>query len=231
MLRFFSKKKDEEIDRSIKKYKKFVHDDLNLGLSLTFNKKTYYPELEKLVHRDITFRVTGKDKSELKYKVGQEVELEFVNGKNGLYSTTVKISGRTSDDYNVYYSGNMVSPIVKTQRRNNYRLSVDMNVSFSLLPNKTQTYMGIARDISSGGMLMESDRFVAKNKKIQLLFELNKHRYNVTGIVVGNRYDEFCGKNIHHIMFDGMGRKDKKELYDYVFNEQRRRIKSGSGRI
>lgn len=231
VFKFLGKNKEEEIDRSIKKYKKFIHDDLNTGISLMFNKKVYEPEIEKLENRHITFRLTGKNKSILKYKIGQVIEVEFINAKNGLYFTTIKITDKTVESNNIYYTGYIVSPIEKKQRRDSFRLSTHIKVTYVLLPEKLRSYNGIAKDISCGGMQMESDQFVSKGKKIQLFFEVDKHRYKVNALVTGNEYDDLNEKNIHHIKFEEISRKEKKLLQDYILDEQRRRIRSGSGRI
>lgn len=228
---FFGKNKEEEIDNSVKKYKKFLHNNLDLGMCIMYDKEAYYPEIEKLENRDIIFRLTGKSKSTLKYKVGQVIQIEFVNAKNALYFTTIKIVDKAMDNDNVYYKGNIVSPIEKKQRRDNYRLSTNIKVTFSLLPEKLRSYSGIAKDISCGGMKMESDQFISKGKKVHLLFEIEKHKYNVNALITGNAYDEFNEKNIHHIKFEGMNHKDKKILNNYIFEEQKRRIKSGYGNV
>ena len=230
-FKFFGKSKEEEIERSIKKYKKFIHDDFNTGISLMFNKNVYQPEIEKLENRQITFRLTGENKSILKYKTGQVIEIEFINAQNGLYFTNIKITDKTVENNNIYYTGNIVSPIEKKQRRDNYRLSTDIKVTYAILPEKLKNYTGIAKDISCGGMRIESYQFVSNKKKIQLFFEIGKHRYKVNGLIVGNAYDDLNEKNIHHVKFEGISHKDKKNLHDYIFNEQKRRIRSGSGRI
>lgn len=230
-LKFFSKNKEEEIDRSIKKYKRFIHDDFNTGMALIFNKKVYQPEIEKLENRQIIFRLIGENKSILKYKIGQVIEVEFINAKNGLYFTTIKITEKTVEENNIYYIGNIVSPIEKKQRRDNYRLPTNIKVTYVLFPEKLRSYSGIAKDISCGGMQLESDQFVSKGKKIQLFFEVDKYRYSLNALILDNAYDDLNEKNIHHVKFEGVGRRDKKNLQDYIFNEQKRRIRSGSGRI
>lgn len=227
----FSKRKEEEIDRSIKKYKRFLHDNLNLGISITYDKNSYCPDIEKFVDREIVIRLTAKDRDIIKYKIGQVVKVEFTSGKSGIYETKIKITKKTVDEYNVYYEGIIVSPIEKIQRRGSYRLPVHMGICYTLLPNKLKTYNGIAKDISASGMRMESRQFVNKGRKIQLNFEINKQMYKVEGLVIGTRYDKINEMNIHHIRFEGLSHKESQIIHDYIFREQKKRIKSGSGII
>lgn len=227
----FSKRREEEIDRSIKKYQKFLHDDLNLSISITYNKKSYYPDIEKLVNREIVIRLISKDRDIIKYKIGQVVKVEFTSENSGIYETQIKIRKKTVDEYNVYYEGSIISPIEKIQRRGSYRLPVSMEIGYTLLPNKLKTYYGMAKDISASGMKMESSQFVNKGRKINLCFEINKQMHKVEGLVVDTRYDEMYERNIHHIKFEGLNHKESQIIHNYIFREQKKRLKSGLGRI
>ncbi|MPM70932.1 hypothetical protein SDC9_117894 [bioreactor metagenome] len=55
--------------------------------------------------------------------------------------------------------------------------------------------------------------------------------YKVEGLVIGTRYDKIDEMNIHHIRFEGLSRKESQIIHDYIFREQKKRIKSGSGTI
>lgn len=229
MLKIFNKKNEKDIDQSIKKYERFLHKDMYLGIRLNYRNKTYHPEIQKLVGREIVFSLNVNDR--VYYKIDQVVEVDFVSTKMGLYNTKIKITNKKVDDCNTYYTGNIVSTIEKKQLRNHYRLPICTNVSYVLLPNKLNTYGGITKDISVGGMLMESNQFLPKNKQIKLFFEIDKKIYKVNGTIVETREDKFKDVYLHHIRFDNLGRRERKDLHKYIFNEQKRRLKSGSGRI
>ncbi|MGL5312715.1 MAG: flagellar brake protein, partial [Peptostreptococcaceae bacterium] len=187
-------------------------------------------DIESLNGREIVFRIGIKDKDIVKYKNGQNIKIDFIS-KQYLYSTKVCIIEKRLDEYSTYYKANIISPIEKNQRRNHYRLSINENVSYAMLSNELKLYNGTAKDISVGGMLIESTNYIHKNKKIKIFFELDKKRYNVIGMVINTRENNFEDMYLHHIKFDGLSRKEKSEITRYVFNEQKKNIRRGTGTL
>lgn len=220
---------NKAIDESIAKYKK-IYNDMNLYINLNYNKEIYTADIESLNGREIVFRIGIKDKDIIKYKNGQNIKIDFIS-KQYLYSTKVCIIEKRLDEYSTYYKANIISPIEKNQRRNNYRLSINENVSYAMLSNELKLYNGTAKDISVGGMLIESTNYIHKNKKIKIFFELDKKRYNVIGMVINTRENNFEDMYLHHIKFDGLSRKEKSEITRYVFNEQKKNIRRGTGTL
>lgn len=225
ILKIFKKRKEKEIEESINKHKKFLHDDLSLRIRIFTNEKTYDVEIQKLVDKEVIFKTNINER--LNYKNGQIVAINFVNDNTGLFETKIRITNKRVSEFGTYYTGEIVTPIEKKQLRDNYRLPININVSYTLLPRKLKLYNGIAKDISSGGMLMESTQFIPTKKQVRLVFEVGKKMYKINGTIMRVREDEAYNKNIHHIRFDDLSKKGREELHKFVFNEQKRRLKNG----
>lgn len=220
----FKKRNEEMIQQSLDKYKKILYDDMSLRINIIYEKKVYNAEIENIKNREVIFRLPIENKNVVNFKIGQIINIDFVSGR-GLFSTKLNITNKNVENYNTYYTANICSPIERNQRRNNHRLPLSLNVTFVLLPNELRTYNGITKDISAGGMLMESSYYVSKNKKIKVFFELDKKMYRLDATVVKSLENIENEMYLHHIRFDYKGNKEKNEIAKFLFDEERRELK------
>lgn len=221
---FFKKKNDEAIQQSLNKYKKILYDDLSLKINITYAKKEHTGEIEALKNREVVFRFPIETKNEIMLKIGQNIKVDFIS-KRGLYTTKINITNKTVENYNTYYTGIISSPIEKNQRRNNHRLPLSLNVSYVLLPNELKTYNGTSKDISAGGMLLESSYFVPKDRKIKVFFELDKKMYRLNATIIRSVENISYENYLHHIRFDYKGSREKNEIAKFIFNEEKRELR------
>ncbi|MGL6108340.1 flagellar brake protein [Romboutsia sp.] len=223
----FKKKKEEAIQQSLNKYKKVLHDDMSLSINITYAKKMYIAEIETLKNREVVFRLPAEARNIVNFKTGQAIKVDFVSGR-GLFTTKLNITNKVVENYNTYYTGTICDTIEKNQRRNNYRLPLTLNVTYVLLPNELRTYNGVTKDISAGGMLMESSYYVNEDRKIKVFFELDKKMYRLDATIVRSVENIDNERYLHHVRFDYKGTKEKNEIAKFIFNEERREFKSKS---
>lgn len=225
----FKKKNEESIQQSINKYKKILYNDMSLTLNIVYDKTTYNVDIENLKDREVIFRLPIESREKISFKVGQTIKVDFVSGR-GLFSTKLNIVNKNVENHNTYYTANICSIIEKNQRRNNHRLPLTLNVTFVLLPNELRTYSGTTKDISAGGMLMESNYYISENKKIKVFFELDKKIYRINSTVIRSLENTGNDSYLHHIRFDHKGTREKNEIAKFIFNEEKREFKRISSR-
>ncbi len=219
-----SKYKERSIEESINKYTKILEDDIDLVVHISYHNKIYTTYAESLHNREVIFRCPVDEQNIIRYNLGEIIQLEFVS-YTGLYTTEICITERIIKDDIMYYKGNINSPIEKRQRRDKFRLPINLDVSYTLPLNESRIYSGNTKDISVGGMLMENNEHLYVNKKLKITFELHNKVYRVKSTIINKRTNFANGKYLYHIRFDDLNNRQKREIYRFILGESKIEIR------
>lgn len=222
------KYKEKTIAESINKYSKILEDDIDLVVHISYKNKIYTTYAESLHNRDVVFRCPSDNENIIRYTLGKVIELEFIS-YTGLYITKICITEKIIKDDIIYYKGNIISPIVKKQRRGNFRLPINLNVSYTLPLSEAKVYSANTKDISVGGMLMESNEHLYVNKKLRITFELDNKVYRTKSTIINKRTNFANGKYLYHIRFDDLNNKHKREIYRSILGERKTELRRNIG--
>jgi len=232
ILELFKKKslkyKEKAIEKSINKYTPILEEDIDLVLHISYHDKIYTTYVESINSREVVFRCPIDEENIIRYKLGKTIELEFVS-YTGLYTTEIYITEKIIKDDIVYYKGNINSPIDKKQRRDNFRLPINLDVSYTLPLSEARIYRGSTKNISVGGMLMESSEHLYKNKKIKIRFELDNRMYRARGTIINKRTNFTNGKYLYHIKLDDLNNRQKREIYRFILGKQKTELRKNAG--
>ncbi|HSQ90324.1 PilZ domain-containing protein [Romboutsia sp.] len=224
----FLKYKERSIEESVSKYAKILDDDIDLKIHISYHNKMYTTYVESLHNREVVFRCPIDEENIIRYNLGKIIEIEFIS-YTGLYITEICITERIIKDDIMYYKGNINSPIEKKQRRDNFRLPINLDVTYTLPLNEARLYSGNTKDISVGGMLMENNEHLYVNKKLKITFELDNKVYRVKSTIINKRTNFVNGKYLYHIRFDDLNNKQKREIYRFILDEQKVELRRNAG--
>ena len=219
-----SKYKEKGIEKSINKYIPILEEDIDLVVHISYHNKIYTTYAESLHNREVVFRCPVDEENTIRYNLRKTIELEFVS-YTGLYTTEIYITEKIIKDDITYYKGNINSPIQKKQRRGNFRLPINLDVSYTLPLSEARVYRGNTKNISIGGMLMESNEHLYKNKKIKITFELDSKVYRVRGTIINKRTNYTNGKYLYHIRLDDLSNGQKREIYRFILGKQKTELR------
>lgn len=165
---------------------------------------------------------------------------------NGLYQGRVLIVDRYRDK-NVYMLVvELISDLVKFQRRQYYRLGCTMDMKYKKIEENEKEYEdlsknniiiddkdfieGTALDISGGGMRFVSRQSLAKGDSIFVILEIQyeneKKEYGLNArVVTSELLTNQTGRYEHRIEYKEMSGKVRESLIKYIFDEERRQRK------
>lgn len=168
---------------------------------------------------------------------------------NGLYQGRVIVVDRYKEE-NVYMLVvELISDLVKFQRRQYYRLGCTMDIVYKKIEeqdeveyeNDTQKNIiiddtdyteGTALDISGGGMRFVSEQCLAPEDNLFVVIEIQyediKKEYGLNAKVISSEaLMNRSGKYEHRIEYKNMNGKVRESLIKYIFDEERRQKKKG----
>lgn len=211
--------------------------------------KTYYSLVSEVMDED-------RVKITMPLEKGRVVPLP-VNGRynacfytsNGLYQGRVIVVDRYKEDNIFMLVVELISDLVKFQRRQYYRLGCTMDIVYKkieedeerefardIVESSTETseeenYIeGIALDISGGGMRFVSEQKLEEGDDIFVIIEIQyidaKKKYGLNAKVISSQLlVNREGKYEHRVEYKNMNGKVREALIKYIFDEERRQRK------
>lgn len=219
------KSAEKAIDRSIDEYSKTLEEDINLMVRMIYNRKTYTTDVESINSREVVFRCPINEYNHVRSKNGNNIKIDFVS-YTGLYTTRVTIVEKIIKEDITYYKGEITQPIEKKQRRDNYRLPISLDLTYTLLPKEITEYEGSTLDISVGGMLMETYENIYQTKNIKLKVDIEDKIYEIKSYIVKKRENFSNGKYFYHVKFEGLSNKQKNEISRFIFDNRKMKCKN-----
>lgn len=229
ILDLFGRKSQNKIEKdilsSINKYSNELLDDVNLYVRLKYKNNIYITYLEELSERDIVFRAPTEEYDFSKLSGNKLMKLEFFSDK-GIYVTNISVDEKIVKEDIIYYKGEIKHPIEKHQRRSKFRLPVSLDVVFTMLPRETIAYSGVAKDISVGGMLMETHENIYQSKELRLGVDIEGKIYNIKSEIIRKRRSIKDGTYLYHLKFTKLTQKQKGEISRFIFDTMNMQHKS-----
>lgn len=222
MFRWFNKKSDKVIGKSLEKYTQILTEDVNLTIRTRFNGKLYTSYVESLNEKEVIFRCPIDEREIIRFSPNSIIKVEFISFGE-LYSTELIIHEKIIRDNIVFYRGIICASIEKNQRRKNYRLPVVLDLTYTVLPMETEEYSGNTLDISVDGMLMESLENIYGSKNIKVTVNLDGKDYNIKCIVLKKRMNYSSGTYLYNLKFNGLSHRYRSEINRYIYDNTTRR--------
>lgn len=165
---------------------------------------------------------------------------------NGLYQGRVLIVDRYKDESIYMLVVELISELVKFQRRQYYRLGCTMDMQYKKIEKNQKEYEdqsenngiiddkdfieGTALDISGGGMRFVSNRSLSEGDSIfvvlEIQYESEKKEYGLNArVVTSEPLANQIGRYEHRIEYKEMSGKVRESLIKYIFDEERRQRK------
>ena len=203
MLSLFNKNSIKNIDKSIKKYEQQLKNDLNLSLRVRYNGRQYTTYVESFDEREVIFRCPTDEYQIVRFKEDTIIRIEFISSES-LYTTELLITNKIVRGQIVYYRGEINSQIQEKQRRKSNRL-----------PAESAKYSANTIDISSGGMLIETDENI-KSKDIRVLFKIEGQSYSSKAKILKKRISYKNDTYLYNIKFIGLNNRHINQIHKYV---------------
>lgn len=157
--------------------------------------------------------------------IGKPIFL-FLAHDLGFYIYSARISSKAFEDGNVVVYCTQPRQIRDYQRRKSVRVNVDIPVKYSPESKLTKEWVGIIRDISVEGLLIETPSNIHIDDKINLNFLLeNVGPVFVNGIVV--RSFEKDGRFFSGVNFSDADMQTQDDIARFVIAEQMRQKRLG----
>lgn len=220
LINLFSRKLKKNIGKSVEKYNKFLLDDVNLLIRTRYNGRLYTSYVEKIDDEEITFRCPIDDYELIRFRENNIIRVELIS-YTGLYITELLIKEKIVKDNMVYYKAEINSAIEKKQRRKNERLSIVLELEYTILPRENQKYKGNSIDISTGGMLMEAYEDIYQSKDIRVNIDLDGKKYSIKSTIINKRVNYRNGAYLYNLRFNNLSNRKRGEIYRFVFDNKK----------
>ena len=214
MLSLFNKNSIKNIDKSIKKYEQQLKNDLNLSLRVRYNGRQYTTYVESFDEREVIFRCPTDEYQIVRFKEDTIIRIEFISSES-LYTTELLITNKIVRGQIVYYRGEINSQIQEKQRRKSNRLPLILDLKYTILPAESAKYSANTIDISSGGMLIETDENI-KSKDIRVLFKIEGQSYSSKAKILKKRISYKNDTYLYNIKFIGLHNRHINQIHKYV---------------
>ena len=191
MLSLFNKNSIKNIDKSIKKYEQQLKNDLNLSLRVRYNGRQYTTYVESFDEREVIFRCPTDEYQIVRFKEDTIIRIEFISSES-LYTTELLITNKIVRGQIVYYRGEINSQIQESAKYNANTI-----------------------DISSGGMLIETDENI-KSKDIRVLFKIEGQSYSSKAKILKKRISYKNDTYLYNIKFIGLNNRHINQIHKYV---------------
>lgn len=230
---FFQNEKKDVMD-SIAQYRKGLMEDMNLTLRLTSNDQTHTTKLVEWVEDILIFEAPMSQLDYIIYPKNANLQLIFVS-KSALFSSDLLITKSYRKNTSLYYVAKIISPIVKKQQRESFRLDVVMDVVYQLLPTDDFDESLLFEDlppkkatcinISIGGMCINCDDQLHSGDHLTLSFKLVDTPLTLTGEILFTGTRTEVGTYTHRIKFYGLSNSESNLLNRLIFEKQRMQLK------
>lgn len=157
---------------------------------------------------------------------GVEIDLYYYADSRGIYYFKAKILGK-SKGVLPYYKIKQLSDTKKIQRRDHFRLSLQIPIE---VYNKRNEFIldGYTEDISGGGLRFYSDKEFKEGEHIFLDFKLESDDFYIEAVVARSSFDsQDLRKYDIAARFLDIGKNNQNKIVEYIFIKQRNLIKKG----
>lgn len=222
-------KPKKPILESISTYQKGLINDMDFHLKLTYNGQAYTAKPTNWAKDVITFEapMVGLEYVFLPSNLNMEVSLI---SKASLFSTSFRITKNYRQDQALYYVAEIVEPIIKKQRRDSFRLNVNLDVQYQpismehLTPSSNKKN-GVCTNISAGGMCLSCHQQLQMEDTLQLHFTLMEQPLSLVGEVLSQEACTGTDTYLHRIRFIGVDSDTSNQLSHLIFEKQRLQLK------
>lgn len=205
--------------------------------------KTYVSEIYDILSDEkLTVAMPISGRRFIPFEAGTICDVNFVT-KRGLYRADVQITNSYKQDKLYVLDMDLISNLVKHQRRQYYRLNYRMEIKYKVLTDEEvenfkdngdevtvdgDLKSAMALDISGGGMKFITSDQLNKKDKLIIQFDLDLpekiYQLNVLARVIS---EEFFKEDINKIRveFYNMKNKTRELLIKYIFEQDRIRRK------
>lgn len=224
-------KPENTILESIRTYEKALIEDINLAIRLKYGQQTYITRIIEWTESIVIFEAPIHETEDVMIPQGLSLEAVLVS-KLALFHTTFLIQKSYRQENKLYYVAEIISPIIKRQQREAFRLDVILDVQYELLsttnvPAKAiYSNKGTCINISLGGMCLVSDQQFHTKDQLALSFSLVDIPLQFRGAVLflGEKTDQ--GNYVHRIRFINLSKTDENQLSRLIFEKQRLQLKT-----
>lgn len=220
---------------SIDLYQKGLMEDMNLTLRLTYGGLTLTTKPVEWVEDLIIFEAPMHQLDYVIYPQNTKLQIIFVS-KSALFISSIKVHKKYRKNHSLYYVGKIVSPIIKKQQRESFRLSVIMDIQYHVLPedkalsNELNLAELPAKDavcinISTGGMCLKCLEQLPSHRHLLLSFTFMDTPLTLFGEVLFLGEPDTAGTYIHRIKFRNILPTEVNQLNRLIFEKQRLMLK------
>lgn len=212
---------------SIATYRENILKDINLKVRIELNNNTYITEVSEW--KDDTLILVAPleqlDWVDLPRHTNLEIALMT---KTALFTTLVQIITSLKKEGTVYYSCQIIRPLIRRQQRQAFRLDITIDASFQLLPDVTETlplnvphYKGTILNISLGGLCLVSDVKLPQGALIYMTFEFLGTSLSLMGEILFEGERTSTGTYSYRVKFVGLSNSDETTLSGLIMTKQR----------
>lgn len=221
------------IESSIKMYKNNLMDDMNLTLRLSYLHNTHVTKPIEWEGNLLIFEAPIHKLDWVIYPQDEIVDIIFVS-KLALFCSQIRIAKKYRKNNSLFYEGELVSPIIKKQQRESFRLDVTFDLNFKVLPeletSKTDLSLltqekGICVNISTGGMCLNTSMQLKSDQHLLMQFHFMNTEFLLRGKVLALGEINSAGYYSHRIQFKNVDSKDINLLTRLIFKKQRTLLK------
>ncbi|PHV70682.1 hypothetical protein CS063_09120 [Sporanaerobium hydrogeniformans] len=226
-----------EIQKSIERYKEALLKDINLKLHLTVKEKTYITKLVQWIEDKLIIEAPLDKLNWVLIEAEKKLNMIFIS-KSGMYGATVRIKRHYRKKDILYYSVQIVSPLVKKQQRKFFRLDILIPLTYRILIDRAEkdkeilntlpTYQATAVNISTGGMCLVSKEQLHKGNRLYLEFNFMDKPFELMGEVLFLGDPTVSGNFAHRIRFLKMERPIENLLTKLIFEKQRQDLEKAN---
>jgi len=216
------------IRKSVNLYQKTILEDINLTLRIITKDKTYITKLVDWPGEKFIFAAPLDKLDWVLFEREKIVKITFIS-KTGIFSSNVKILNRYRKNKVLFYSAVLVTPLIKQQQRQYFRLDVLIALTYKLLPKDSEDYnlddltqeKGTGVNISIGGMLLVSDKQLHKGDKLIINFDFMNIPIEILGELLFKGDKTAACNYSHRISFLNPDNNIKNLLSRLIFEKQR----------
>ncbi len=226
-----------DIEKSIERYKEALLKDINLKINLTINETTYTTKIAQWLDNKMIIEAPLEKLNWVLIEDDTKLNMILIS-KVGMYGAAIRVRRHYRRNEILYYSIEIVSPLVKKQQRKFFRLDVLIPINYRILidlaekdkkildslPRKEATTV----NISSGGMCLVCKEQLHKGNRLLLDFDFMDNSFELIGEVLFLG-DRTASMNFsHRIRFVKMDRPTENLLTKLIFEKQRQTLEKAN---
>jgi c-di-GMP-binding flagellar brake protein YcgR len=218
----------ESIYESVKLYQKTILDDINLTLRVITRDKTYITKLVDWPGEKFIFAAPLDKLDWVLLERDKIVKISFIT-KTAIFSANVQILSQYKKRDVLYYGAALVTPLVKQQQRQYFRLDVLLDLLYRVLPKDGEPHnldelpsvKATSVNISVGGMCLVSSQQLQKGDKLIINFDFINVPMEIAGEVLYKGEKNPAGNYLHRIRFLNQNNNVRNLLSKLIFEKQR----------